>query len=884
MAQYTYGGTPADVLTTATGDVVPDYPLIVRVAGTGQTITALYEVDGTTPIAQLRTNPASSDQPGAVRPFRIADVTAIEYEYNGASGPVRWYEVGREVAQEAIVLAEAALPKAGGTMTGLLEHQAAASADVVDASIVTVEAFDRYRRLASGEEQYGPGTGTRDVRWFRSAAGTQRLTATLDADQVSLAGMQVFNPRVLFGAKGDGVQDDSPAVQAALDAAYSAGGGWVIVPPGTYRLATLPLRIHRNTRLTLMAGATFQRAAAATMLLNGDAGQDLPGYTGHGNITIEGGVWDMRGTTAGLTASAMCMSIGHARGITIRDIEIRDLPGYHGIELNSTKNALVDGCRFLGYIDPGGRSFSEAVQLDLSKGSAYFGGFGPYDNVCCEDIDIRGCYVGASGTAGTVAWPRGIGSHSATIGRWHRRIRIADCTFEGLAQYAISAYSWEDVTVVGNTISGCGAGVRAQVVDSTDTNDTKDASGAQTSASQDMRNLTIAGNTIRGCTGFDDGILLSGEATGKVLNVSISGNVLETNTNSENGVRCSYAEQYAVTGNTVRSVAGTGISQQNVSGGMLTGNRIYAPTTSGISCDTGTGVVIANNGIRDAGVNGVHVLGGSDIQVIGNYCKGSSRAASGSYGIRASTSTDGLLITGNKVRKFGSGNEAAYGLSITSTCTNVRRYGNDLIDSGTSGMVDDQSTTPTTSPFDEQGNLEGIMRPAGRYETTSRLRCGAQSTQAVSGTLYLVPIWLPKGCTVSNISFVSGSTAMATPTNWWFTVHDRNRVALGRTLDQTTAGWAANTVKTLAIGQTQAGNLSSFVTTYSGLHYLGIMLKATTLPSLVCEGALLAGASDAPGFGDTNTGQSTPPTVSGAGFTAAAFGGALGLLPYGYVT
>ncbi|MFY3807685.1 hypothetical protein, partial [Escherichia coli] len=75
MTQYTYGGSPADVLTTATGDVVPDYPLIVRVAGTGETITALFEADGTTPIAQLRSNPATSDQPGAIRPFKVEGVT-----------------------------------------------------------------------------------------------------------------------------------------------------------------------------------------------------------------------------------------------------------------------------------------------------------------------------------------------------------------------------------------------------------------------------------------------------------------------------------------------------------------------------------------------------------------------------------------------------------------------------------------------------------------------------------------------------------------------------------------------------------------------------------------------------------------------------------------
>ncbi|WP_262702059.1 MULTISPECIES: right-handed parallel beta-helix repeat-containing protein [Streptomyces] len=884
MTQYTYGGSPADVLTTATGDVVPDYPLIVRVAGTGETITALFEADGTTPIAQLRSNPATSDQPGAIRPFKVEGVTQIEYEYNGMSGPVRWYEAGREVAQEAFSKANAALPLSGGTMTGKIQNTATDVNEVVDASFIAGDTFDRYRRLASGEEAYGPGNAAREVRWFRSGSATQRLTATLDADQVSLGGMRVYNPRVLFGAKGDGVADDAPAIQAALDAVQTAGGGQVLIPPGTYRLATLPLRIWRKTRLTLMPGTVMQRAADATVITNGAAGQDYGGYTGHGDLVIEGGVWDMRGTTSGLTASRMCISLGHAQNILIRDTEVRDVPGYHAIEVNACKDVRILTSRFVGFVNPGGRDFSEAIQPDLAKGSAYFGAFGPYDHTPCEDLLVSGCYFGPSGTAGTQAWPRGIGSHSATITKWHRRVRVIGNTFEGCPQYAMTAYNYEDVTFEGNTVTGCGAGFRAQPPVTTDPNDTQLPDGTQTNASQAVKNFAVVGNTFRALTGNDDAVTLDGVPTGKVMNVTIVGNVIDGSGGIENGVRLIHAQQVTVTGNTVRGAAGTGISQDNVDGATVTGNRIYAPGASGVSCDTGTGVLIANNTVRDAGTNGVHILGGSEVQAMHNMIRSPSRSASGNYGIRVSSTADRITIVGNTVRKNGSGNEAAYGLSVTNTCTNIRRWGNDIADSGTSGPLDDQSVGSEISPFDMQGNLEGLMRPAGRFETTSRLRCGTTSAALVSGTLYLVPIWLPRGTVVSNLAFTSGGTGAGTPTNWWFTLHDRDRKALARSTDQTTAAWAANTTKTLAVAQTTAGNTSSYTTTYSGLHYLGFMIKATTTPSLVGEGSVATGGADAPGFGDTNTGQSGPPTVSGAGFTAAAFGGNLGPLAYGYVS
>lgn len=856
MTLYTFGGSPAAVLQDTAGNVVPDFEVLVYRAGTNELVTALYEVDGTTPISELRSNDALSQTPGAIRSFKAADVTAIEYAYNGPGGtPVRWYEAARELAQEASSAAADALSKTdGGTVAGATTFEGG----------LTVEA---------GLDVTGGATlDGLDVQ------GDLDVSGTFTPQNLQLSGMKIFNPRV-YGALGDGTGNDAVFINEALAAASAAGGGWVLVPSGTYMIGEI-LRIFRNTRLTLMPGAEFRRNYAGTMLLNGTSDQSLGGYTGHGNILIEGGLWDMRGTTSGLTGSAMCISIGHARDVTISDLVIKNVSGYHAIELNSTKAATVERCRFLGYVDPGGRDFSEAIQIDLAKSSGVFGGFGPYDNTVCEDITVRDCYVGASGTAGTTAWPRGVGSHSATVDVAHRRIKILENSFEGCLQYGVVAYAYNDSTISDNTMKSCGSGIRCRSIISADAADSTNTSGVVTNASQVMENLTIADNVIVDCTGYDDAILLFGETTGRITGVTITGNTIENADDGENGIRLYYVSDYTVTGNTVRGTGGTGISQEQVIGGVVGPNRVYAPGGSGISCDTGTGITIAVNQVRDAGVNGIHIIGGSDIQVQNNYIKGASRAAAGSWGIRCSTSADGLLITGNKVRKYGSGNEVAAGIGITSTCTNVKRHGNDLLDTG----LDDQSTGAEPSPFDSAGALEILQRPSGRYETTSRLRSGTTSTPT-SGSLYLVPIWLPQGLVVSNISFVSGGTAMVTPTNWWFTLHNRSRVALARTADQLTAAWAANTVKTLAIAQATAGAASSYTTTYGGLHYLGVMIKATTVPSLVSEGSVAdVLASVAPGFGGTDTGQTTPPTVTAGAFTAGAFGAGSGILLHGYTT
>jgi len=481
-----------------------------------------------------------------------------------------------------------------------------------------------------------------------------------------------------YGADASGTVNAHTQIQLALNDARDRGGAWVLVPPGTYLLGAT-LRIYNNTRLTLMQGVEFRRNHGGTMLLNGDPGQAYGGYTGHSNITIEGGLWNMQGTVAGMTSSAMCMSFGHATNLCVTDLEIRDVPGYHGIEYNSTQHGTIRNCRFRGYIDPGGRDFSEAVQFDLAKSSGEFGGFGPYDNTPTEDVTVTGCYFGSSGTAGTTAWPRGIGSHAATIQRWHRRIRISDCAFEGVLQYAVSAYNWEDLTVTGNTFVGCGSGVRIRSVIKSDVNDTINASGVQTNESQPMRNVTVTGNTFRDGTGYDNVIIAQGEVnTGTILNLAIVGNTIDKNTGGQAGIRLNYVSRATVGDNVVANAAGTGISCENQNNTIISNNVVWTAAAHAITMVSSDNSNIIGNHVRDPGQSGILVQGGSDIQIRNNFVQGANKGGGTNYGIRISTATNSVSTTGNKVRPNTSGTNATYAYSATNTVTNAQRHGNDF--------------------------------------------------------------------------------------------------------------------------------------------------------------------------------------------------------------
>ena len=67
----------------------------------------------------------------------------------------------------------------------------------------------------------------------------------------------VYNVRD-FGAKGDGQTLDSPAINAAIEAAVKDGGGQVLLPAGTYLSGTI--RLKSNVDLHLSAGCTLLAA------------------------------------------------------------------------------------------------------------------------------------------------------------------------------------------------------------------------------------------------------------------------------------------------------------------------------------------------------------------------------------------------------------------------------------------------------------------------------------------------------------------------------------------------------------------------------------------------------------------------------------------------
>lgn len=830
MTLYTFGGNPAAVLTNATGDVIPHYPVNVLRAGSGELVTALYEADGTTPIGQLTT---SAD--GSIRTFMATDVRAIQYQYLDAGGsPVTWYEAGREIAPTA------------------LDTATEASTVATDASTVATAAS--------------------------SAAATAQATADEALARAGLSGWYVVT-----NAAHDGVTNDYAALQAALDAARDAGGGTVLIPPGTYAIASA-LVAYDHT-VIYAYGATIT-AIGDTGLLHNYATTDevFSGYNGRSHITVLGGIWDGNaGTGPGQTSGEHdVVSFNHCRDITCQDMVIRNTPTAHALEFNSCDGGRAIGCRFEGFADlspTNNRQFSEAVQIDIAvNGSTAVGAF---DGTPSRNIEISGCYCGPSDRLGVFG--RFVGSHTAAAGTYYDNIVIRGNTVEGALQEGVYGYAWRRAIVANNIIKNTGrAGIALTV---------PNPASAGYALTPDQ--VVISGNAVS-AAGADSGIRVIGYATAMHSGVRITGNVINGGSSGgANGIQTEYCAGPGITGNTTDDTPTAGIFVNQCTDALVSGCTVTDAGSNAINATASPGTVISGNTVdRVASNYGIFVLSSDSCSVTGNRV-----AAAASAGIRLSTGSTNATVATNQVRK-GTGSTTA-GITLDASATGALVLNNDLSGQGWSAStaLGVSTAAPTTGPggmtalpgsnlvdtdLTALPALEAAMRPAGRYETTSRLRCGSAVTPT-SGVLYLVPIWLPAGLVISNLSFVSGGTAAAGLTNSWFTLHDAGRVALARTADQGSTAWAANTVRTAAVAQSTAGSATSYTTTYRGLHYLGVVITGTTPPNLIGEGAVSAVSGTSPGLGPTNTSQTAPPTVTAGAFTAAAFSGGSAPLSYAYV-
>jgi len=249
-----------------------------------------------------------------------------------------------------------------------------------------------------------------------------------------------------YGATGTGKHLDSPGVNAAIDAAFAAGGGTVVFPAGIY--LCFSIRLKSNVHLYLSQGATILAAAsplpdqttgeqggvydAAEPKTSYDAYQDYghnhwhnsliwgedihdTGISGPGLVYGKGlsfGAWregDIRGNYPSYRAEQAgvgnkAIALKNCRNVTFRDFSILK-GGHFGLLLTGVDNLTIDN-----------------LTIDTDRDGM--------DIDCCKNVHVSNCTVNSP-------WDDGIcpkSSFALGYARATENVTITGCTVTGYYQ------------------------------------------------------------------------------------------------------------------------------------------------------------------------------------------------------------------------------------------------------------------------------------------------------------------------------------------------------------------------------------------------------------------------------------------------------------------
>lgn len=165
-------------------------------------------------------------------------------------------------------------------------------------------------------------------------------------------------------------------------------------------------------------------------------------------------------------------------------------------------------------------------------------------------------------------------------------------------------------------------------------------------------------------------------------------------------------------------------------------------------------------------------------------------------------------------------------------------------------------------------------QPAGTLRDNGiRRSAGSDLAALTTQVMTDVALYLEKGDVVKYLTFVSGATAAASPTNWWFALYDpAGATLLGQTADQLTAAWAANTAAKLALA-------SPYVVPATGVYRAAVMVKATTVPTLA-GATVRAAVSAAVAAGQAVLAQTSGSALVGSAPASIATPTAVATVPY----
>lgn len=267
-----------------------------------------------------------------------------------------------------------------------------------------------------------------------------------------------------FGARGNGVTDDTEAIQAAFAYANSKPGAVVLFPSAhTYCISN---EVQFGGDITVIAyGANFKAVGAKDFSygmfsnwLDCEAKKPTK-FSGHSNISWFGGNIDCGGASALSSTYRWAMNFAHGENIHVWYVNFTGGRRVHTAELSACKNASFHFCNFFGQFPPELQDYyPEVIQVDANTTAS--SDRNP-DQTCCENVGAYNClFTNSEGTAAqTETSPYcGFGSHGTVAGQTLKNITVHQCEFRGIRRTAVTGTSSniDGYRITENRFSGCG--------------------------------------------------------------------------------------------------------------------------------------------------------------------------------------------------------------------------------------------------------------------------------------------------------------------------------------------------------------------------------------------------------------------------------------------
>lgn len=323
---------------------------------------------------------------------------------------------------------------------------------------------DRFVRTVNGKDGRDVVITAGDVGAVSSVNGKTGLDVTLDNVDVGAERLSTFNV-MDFGAIGNGIADDTPAVAAAVTAGEGKGSV-ILFPPGyTYNMPGY-VKLNSDTHIRGY-GATLVKPVGAQRVIDSFFGILSEGRKGYGsgavNISIQGFTVIGR---AHLSEPSCLLAAHHGSNIVIRDVVgIMCMGRGHFADLAGCDNVLVENCQFYGAQDRAGDTAGETIQPDISASSTVSIAEADgtwYDGLPAKNIKVNGC-VFEQHVIGVTTYPAPIpfGTHTSPgldkyyYGLWFTNnvVGITQAKVGGVMG-AVHIISSRHVTISGNRFDG----------------------------------------------------------------------------------------------------------------------------------------------------------------------------------------------------------------------------------------------------------------------------------------------------------------------------------------------------------------------------------------------------------------------------------------------